>query len=153
MGLLKILEPRLVRLVVSAPAPGISVIQGDLGIGRLVPIQLMGEGIGKLLSCLLAIADARGGTVLIDEIENGFHYAVLPKVWSAIADFAEEYKTQIFATTHSLECIRAAHEAFLQRDEKAFLYHRLDWAKGGVECMTFDREMLSTAMATGLEPR
>jgi len=152
MGPLKILEPRLVRLVVSALGAG-PVIQGDLGIGRLVPIQLMGEGISKLLSYLLAIADAQGGTVLIDEIENGLHYTVLPKVWSAIADFAEEYQTQVFVTTHSLECIHAAHEAFLQRDEKAFLYHRLDRAKDVIKCMTFDREMLSTAMATGLEPR
>jgi hypothetical protein len=150
---LKIIEPRLLRLVVSALGPGIPVIQGDIGIRRLIPIQLMGQGVGKLLSCLLAIADAAHGTVLIDEIENGLHYTVLPQVWGAIADFAERFGTQVFLTTHSRECICAAHEAFLARSDYALLYHRLDRVQGGVQCATLDRDMLATALAAGLEMR
>lgn len=150
---LRILEPRLQRLVVSAIGPGIPIIQGDIGIGRHVPIQLMGEGIGKFLSCLLAVADASHGTVLIDELENGLHYTVLPKVWKAIAEFARRFETQVFVTTHSGECIRAAHDFFVACGSYDFAYHRLDRAAENIACVTFDREMLSTALATGLEPR
>jgi len=149
---LRILEPRLQRLVVSATGPG-PIIQGDIGIGRHLPIQLMGEGMGKFLSCLLAVADASHGTVLIDELENGLHYTVLPKVWKAIAEFARRFETQVFATTHSGECIRAAHDFFVACGSYDFAYHRLDRAAENIACVTFDREMLSTALATGLEPR
>lgn len=150
---LRILEPRLQRLVVSAIGPGFPIIQGDIGIGRLVPIQLMGEGMARLLSYLLAIADAAKGTVLIDEVENGLHYTVLPQVWKAIGVFSRNFETQVFATTHSGECIRAAHEVFAASDRYDFAYHRLARRGEKVGSVTFDREMLSTALATGLEPR
>jgi len=150
---LRILEPRLRRLVVSAWGPGIPVIQGDIDIGRLVPIELMGGGVGKLLSCLLAIAEAQHGTVLLDEIENGLHHSVLPKVWAAIAEFARTFDTQVFATTHSLECIRAAHEAFSAGDKYDFALHRLDRVEDEIRAVTYDREMLDAAIKADMEIR
>lgn len=150
---LRILEPRLRRLVVSAWGPGFPVIQGDVGVRRLVPIELMGGGIGKLLSCLLAIAEAQHGTVLLDEIENGLHHSVLPKVWAAIAEFAGTFDTQVFATTHSLECIHAAHEAFSAGDKYDFALHRLDRVEDEIRAVTYDREMLDAAIKADMEIR
>ena len=43
--------------------------------------------------------------VLIDEIENGFHYEALETLWKAVIEIAKEHKVQIFATTHSWENI------------------------------------------------
>ncbi len=62
---LRLLEPRLKRLAVLVMGD-IPVIHGDIGIGRMIPISLMGEGTGRLLSILLAIANAPGDIVLID---------------------------------------------------------------------------------------
>ena len=64
---------------------GTREIHGDIGLPLLLPIPLMGEGLRRLLSLLLAIANLKDGIVLIDEIENGFHYSVHKKVWQAIA--------------------------------------------------------------------
>ncbi len=51
----------------------------------LLPIPMVGEGMNRLLSIAVAIANTEHGVVLIDEIENGLHYSVMTKVWAAIA--------------------------------------------------------------------
>src|SRR5207248_864978 len=71
---LQMLEPRLQKLsllfVANQP-----MIHGDLkGLGGLLPLSMMGEGMRRLLGILASIASAAGGRVLIDEVENGFHY-------------------------------------------------------------------------------
>ena len=91
MAPLRLLEPRLRRLAVLVTGD-IPVIHGDIGIGRMMPISMMGEGTGRLLSILLAMANAPGGTVLIDEIENGLHHSVLAPVWHALAQAARHAK-------------------------------------------------------------
>jgi AAA15 family ATPase/GTPase len=113
----------------------------------------MGGGVGKLLSCLLAIAEAAHGTVLLDEVENGLHHSVLPKVWAAIAAFARKFDTQVLATTHSLECISAAHEAFSATGEYDLALHRLDRVEDEIRAVTYDQEMLDAAIKADMEIR
>jgi AAA15 family ATPase/GTPase len=102
---------------------------------------------------LLAIVNAPGGTVLIDEIENGLHHSVMLKVWQAIAETARRSETQIFATTHSWECIRAAHEAFTKSGTYDFRLHRLDRLDGKIKAITYDEEALAAAIKAELEVR
>lgn len=154
---LRLLEGRLVSLSL-IPLAGQAVIHGDIGLNRMVPIQMMGEGMRRLLSIVLAIANAAGGTVLIDEIENGLHYSVLEPVWQAIAEAAERSNVQVFATTHSFECIQAAHRAFKARTSgngrhDDFAYHRLDRLNDDVVSHAFDDEMLDAVQASDLEIR
>lgn len=138
---LKIIEPRLKKLTIVVIG-GEPILHGDIGIGRLVPLPVMGEGMCRITSLILRIANAPGGVVLIDEIENGLHYSVLSKVWEAIGKAARDFKTQVFATTHSLECIIAAHEAFSKSEEYDFRLHRLDWINGKIhaseKCMIYE---------------
>jgi AAA15 family ATPase/GTPase len=149
---LRLLEPRLQRLtlLVMDKEP---IIYGDIGMSELVPLPLMGEGIGRLLSIILAIANAKGGTILIDEIENGLHYSVLTDVWKAIADASRRADTQIFATTHSLECIKAAHEAFDSSEKYDFRYHRLERVNDEIRAVTYDQENLAISDEMNLEMR
>jgi AAA15 family ATPase/GTPase len=141
---LRLLEPRLKRLSLLV-VKGEPIIYGDIGMSELVPLPLMGEGIGRLLSIVLAIANAKSGAVLIDEIENGVHYSALVNVWKAIADAARRADVQIFATSHSRECILAAHEAFKNSDNYDFRYHRLDRVKDEIKAFTYDQEALETS--------
>lgn len=149
---LRVIEPRLRRLamVVSAGRP---VLHGDVGIGRLVPLSLMGEGMARLASLVIDIAGSPGGVVLVDEIENGLHHSVLEPVWSAVAGAARKFDTQILATTHSYECIAAAHRAFAKAEPYDFRLHRLERAGEDVRAVTFDRESMETAVEGGLEVR
>lgn len=152
VGILRLIEPRLKSLAVST-SDGPAMIYGDIGIGRRVPMSQMGEGMVRLLSLVLEITNASGGVVLVDEIENGLHYSVMKSVWKAIAAAAHQANTQIFATTHSFECIRAAHEAFLAREEYDFRLHRLDRTKDQIRAVAYDADMLTAAIVSDFEVR
>jgi hypothetical protein len=80
------------------------------GLPRKIPITLASGGMSKLAAILLAFPEQSGGLILVDEIENGFYYQRLPLVWQALFDFAREYDCQVFASTHSDECLGAAAE-------------------------------------------
>ncbi len=149
---LQIIEPRLQNLSL-VPLAGELVIHGDIGLPRLVPVPFMGEGTRRLLSVLLAIANSRSGVVLIDEIDNGLHYSVQKQVWQAIADAARQNNVQVFATTHSWECIREAHAAFSSTAPYDFRLHRLDRVEDHIEAVTYDQGALDAALIAGLEMR
>jgi hypothetical protein len=149
---LRILEPRLKRLSVLVTG-GVPMIHGDIGIDELIPIPLMGEGTGRLLSLLLAINAVSPGYVLVDEIENGLHHSILVDAWRAIAKAARQANTQVFAATHSWECIRAAHEAFASSPSYDFRLHRLDRINGDIVAVTYEQETLATSVEMNLEVR
>ena len=149
---LKLIEPRLKRLAVVVVA-GEPILHGDIGIGHLMPLPMMGGGMVRLASLAVHIGNAPNGVVLVDEIENGLHHSVLPKVWRAIGEMAREFNTQIFATTHSLECVIAAHKAFSESEHYDFRLHRLEHIKEAIRAITYDQETLEAAIESGLEVR
>lgn len=150
--ILRLIEPRLKRLAVAAVS-GTPMLYGDVGMGRMLPLALMGGGMVRLASLALHIGNAPKGIVLVDEVENGLHHSILPRVWRAIGEAAREFDTQVFATTHSLECIVAAHRAFSEMDCYDFRLHRLEKVNGVICAITYDRETLEAALAVGLEVR
>jgi hypothetical protein len=152
LNTMKLLEPRLTRLAVLTTG-GIPMINGDIGLKELVPLPMMGEGMVRLLSILLAIYDSINGIVLIDEVENGLHHKVMVKVWEAIAVAARQAKAQIFATTHSWECAVAAHQALKTLGDYDLLFHRFNMTDGEIKAVTYNQKKLETAISTGLEVR
>ena len=78
----------------------------DIGLNQLLPINMMGDGLRKLISVVLAIYDCKDGVIAIDEIDNGFHYSAMKSLWRAIALVSQETKTQVFATTHNIDFLK-----------------------------------------------
>lgn len=76
-------------------------------INRPVPLNSMGDGVLRVLQLILKVFPAQGGMLLIDEFENGLHYSVQEKVWELLFDLAIGLNIQIFATTHSWDCIES----------------------------------------------
>lgn len=149
---LKFIEPRLDQINI-IPSAGQSLLYGDIGLNKMLPLSLMGDGVRRLASYLLRIANSENGVVLIDEIENGFHYSILPQVWKAIIFASEKFNTQVFATTHSYECIQSAHKAFQDNDDYCFSLHRIEKSDGTVRVMTFEKDTLETAIDNLFEIR
>ena len=152
LKILNLIEPKLKRMTVGITAD-VPMIYGDIGLNRLLPLPIMGEGLVRVCSIVLAIANAPDGVVFIDEIENGVHHSIMEKLWIGIAEAARQFNTQLFATTHSRECIIAAHYAFSQSLVYDFLLHRLDRRNGIIEAKTYDKGTLSAAIQTELEVR
>lgn len=82
---------------------GILLGSGD-GAPR-VPIGRYGEGTRRLLALSLALASAAEGFLLIDEIDTGLHWSIMEDMWNLVVDAARTASIQVFATTHSLDCI------------------------------------------------
>ena len=74
----------------------------------------------------LAMYSTRNGVILIDEVESGVHYSVLEKLWEVIDEFSQEFSVQVFATTHSYECLIAAHKVFSKKEKYDFKLYRLE---------------------------
>ena len=119
----------------------------------MVPLPFMGEGIGRILTILLAIAECGNGMVLIDEFDNGLHYSVLTEAWNAVATFARKQNTQIIATSHSWECVRAAHSCFAKTAHYDFRLYRLESLNTTTSMISYDKNSLDAAIETGVEVR
>ena len=154
LPLLRLLEPRLEELTLIT-INNVPVIHARLkGVQRLTPVQLLGEGLNRVLGFALWISEVSGGILLIDEIENGLHYRVQEEMFSLLLKLAKAFDVQIIATTHSRECINAAHHALNRDGQEELAYYRLDNRVGeGVKAYHFDAEMLETSIEFGMEPR
>lgn len=79
-----------------------------------VPLKSMGEGIVHLLGLAVVLINTKNGLLLIDEIENGIHYSLFPKLWEFVMQTAQENNVQVIAATHSWDCFKGfaqvAHE-------------------------------------------
>lgn len=77
---LRRIEPRLEKLKVNAIG-GKSILHGKLsGLIKTLPINLMGEGVEKVLSIIATVVSGNIHYLLIDEIENGLHYSVMTDI-------------------------------------------------------------------------
>ena len=77
------------------------------GLGEKLPLVLISAGVSKTVSLLIAAAVSRGGVVVVDEIENGLYFGKMELIWASLVELCKENDTQLFATTHSRECLIA----------------------------------------------
>jgi len=143
---MRLIEPRLRRLTAVPSADGPALIYGDVGAGRIIPIALMGSGFSRLLELTLAFAEVSNGSIMVDEIENGLHHSVLTDVWQAVNRLSHTFNVQVFATTHSYECIVAANAAFSELGSNHLHLHRLyrRSPSESVKAITYTKEALDT---------
>jgi hypothetical protein len=106
---LQFLEPQIERIAVAPPA-GRSAARSGFKVklkdsDEPVPIGSLGEGTWRMLGLAIALSRAANGLLLVDEIDTGFHHTVLTDMWKFVAEAAKEFNIQVFATTHSYDCV------------------------------------------------
>ncbi len=150
LNILKTLEPNLKDI--STIAEEIPRMYAQKETGPLLPLSVMGNGMVRLISILCSILEYPNSIVLIDEIENGFHYSFYPFLWKAIAQICKTINTQIFITTHSIECISAAANSRL--NDELLSYIRLDSNDNKlISSYSFSSEELLFAVQHDIEVR
>lgn len=152
---LKIVEDRIEDLSILYIA-GDPIIHAALkGENQLIPLPFMGDGISSLLSMALSITHASGGAVLIDEIENGLHHSVMGEIGTAIAELATECNVQIFATSHSEECVIAMRNgiATAPNSDKSGRLFRLERKNEQIIAVSYTLDELEIAEKHGIEVR
>ena len=149
MDALRVVDPRLQGIEDNASS-GEPMLWVDIGLRELVPLSILGAGMTRVARIFLVVASTPGGVVLVDEIENGLHHSVLPDVWRVVQKAAKQFDVQIFATTHSFECVEAAHQAL---EPDGFRLHRLEVTDGANRCVTLSPTAISGAIRHNLEIR
>jgi hypothetical protein len=122
------------------------------GNSRKMPVPLVSDGVNRLLGICLGIANTRGGTILIDQLEDGFHHKLLPSIWNSIYSLATVYNVQIFVSTHSEECLRAMRPV-LEANEKDFSLLRCSRIDHGCTIDVLPGSYLETALEQDFEVR
>lgn len=108
-----------------------SVYISQSGSSIKLPSTMVSAGVNKFLSLIIGLSSHHGGVALVDEIDNGFYYKTLPEIWSILLRLTKESDAQIFASTHSWECLKAALPA-MHDDADAFALIRT--SKSGFGC-------------------
>lgn len=117
-----------------------------------VSLRTFGDGVNRLFGIILSLVNAEGGVLLVDEIENGLHHSILPEVWRVIFRMAEELNIQVFATTHSWDCVDAFQQAANEHPEVGVLA-RLTAYDGRIIPTLFSENELRIAARDQIEVR
>ncbi|GAB4412914.1 MAG: hypothetical protein OHK0039_19270 [Bacteroidia bacterium] len=154
LSFVRLIEPRIIRLsLLERVGPKRLYAQVE-GVSYPVPIHRFGEGINRLINLVLALLNAEGGMLLIDEIDNGLHHSVIELVWEHLFELSEQYNVQIFATTHNSDCVAAFARTGSQegRAAQARLI-RLFAQNNDIREVDFDIETVLAALKVEVEMR
>lgn len=150
--MLQLIEPRL-EAIETLQTGNEPLLYADVGLREMIPVTQLGQGFNRLLDIYSEIVAAEAKVLLIDEIENGLHHSVLPTVWKGLFHAAEEVDVQIFATTHSWECVLAADEAARAEPSYDLNLIRLDRVDDNIKATIIDQSALDTAKELHWEMR
>jgi AAA15 family ATPase/GTPase len=124
---------------------------------KRLPLKHLGEGISRVFHIILALVNAKDGFLLIDEFENGLHYTVQPKVWELIFKLAKDLNVQVFATTHSWDCVTTFIETAQANETEGRLFNlgrsALKSNENQVIATAYDKDELELITQADLEVR
>ena len=72
-----------------------------------MPLSTYGDGIKKVISLANAIASAKSGILMIDEIETSIHSKYYEDIFAFLFKACQRFDVQLFITTHNKEAIDA----------------------------------------------
>ena len=123
------------------------------GYDRPVPLKSCGDGAARLFGVTLALANSAGGFLLIDEAENGMHWSIEQDFWRMVLRTARENNVQVFATTHSWDCVTGFAKAVNETPEEDGLLLRLDRDGGRIRAVDYTEDQLRVATEQRIEVR
>lgn len=151
---LKIIEPRIQRLGVTMSEIPKKVLVKLHNKSWPVPLNSMGDGMSRILTLTMALVSTEKGVLLVDEIETGLHYEAQLDMWRLVLKTAQDLDVQVFATTHSWDCIAAFKEALQELEDQSIAkLFRLDSKYGKLRAVEYDAEDINIAVEQGIEVR
>ena len=103
VGALQLIDPTIQKV----SPKGENMVVKKEGYNKPIMLGSFGEGIWRLLSLILGLVKSKDGTFIVDEIDMGLHHTIMEKMWDLILRTAEKLNVQVFASTHSNDCIQS----------------------------------------------
>ncbi len=142
------LEDLSIEVVAGAP-----ILHATIkGLDDKLPVTSVSGAINRHISILLGIASRPRSVVLVDEAENGVYFKHHKGAWGALLNFAREFDSQIFTTTHSEEWLEALAEAAGEENEDISLW-RMERSNEGPVIRQFSGATFKAGIETGGELR
>ena len=117
-------------------------------------IREYGEGFIRCLHFVFLILSNESKRICIDEIDTGIHYSKLKSNWKLIFSLCKELDVQLFATTHSKECIEAYVEAAKEVSEENIKLIRLQENKDkSIKAICYKEKYLEYMVESNTEER
>lgn len=104
------------------------------------PLSVMGDGMNRILTLILGLVNCADGVCFIDEIENGIYYRRQPALWEVLTHLVEKLNIQLFATTHSSDCVKSFAEVVSAGNSKLI---RLEKRDKGIKAVDYTAEEVS----------
>jgi hypothetical protein len=153
IDVLRLMDDRITDLF-TIVSGGAAHVYAQLSSGLKIPLRLMGDGMNKLLFIVMSMLAEPNNALLIDEVENGFHHSFHEQVWRVIFGLSAETRCQVFATTHSYECISGAVSSAAENPGGGdLLYVRLGFQDGDIVPHVFPKDLLGYALRSEMEVR
>lgn len=130
----------------------------DIGLSHRLPVNVMGDGMRKLISIILSVYSCKDGVLMIDEVDNGFHYTTMPLLWNVLLTAAKANNTQVFVTSHNIDSLRGLSKVLEEDDNARFrnlvAAHKLvNDADGNLQSFRYDYEAFDYSIKQELEIR
>ncbi|AEI49304.1 AAA family ATPase [Runella slithyformis] len=126
---------------------------------KLIPIEISGDGLRRILSVILSIYGVgKGGIVMIDEVENGLHFSTMPKFWRGLINASQEIGIQLFITTHNEELLQslsatAQENAYKAMQSNIKYYNLKRYVNDEIVAYKYDFEKFDFLISNGNEIR
>ena len=121
---------------------------------EFVPLNFLGDGFKRIFYIILKTISLKGKRIMVDEIEIGVHHSKLKDFWINIFKVCKELDVQLFATTHSKECIEAYVEAAKEVSEENIKLIRLQENKDkSIKAICYKAEYIEYMVESNTEER
>lgn len=151
---LHVIEPSIVRVDIDESDGSAMVRLKDSP--KPLPLKNFGEGMNRLLTVALGLVSAENDMLLIDEVDLGLHHSVQRLLWEIVFQKAKDLNVQVFATTHSSDCVQAFSD-IANKPEYAGMgnYIRLQRSKkdGNIMAVEYEMDALDRSLEFNLETR
>lgn len=114
---------------------------------KYLEITEFGDGVRHLISIVTSLYACEDGYLFIDEIDNGIHYTQLDEIWNIILEVSKKFNVQVFATTHSKECIDSYARVAKKLEDKDTSYIKMSRLNdGSIKAGVRDYDMMQDSL-------
>ena len=128
----------------------------DIGLSKMVPIHILGDGATRILSTLGHLCHPAIKIYLEDELALGLYYRSQPALLKSILLMAKQENKQIFATTHNADILLALKQVLDEEEslrEDAVCFSFLRNKEGNIKAIPYDYEAIRHGIENDLEIR
>ncbi len=120
---------------------------------KFINLSEFGDGIRHFIKIIIVLLSHKDTTIYLDEIENGIHYKNFDKLWGIVLTISKKQNIQVFATTHSKECLESYARVAKKLADEDIALIELGKVDEKIESVVLNYEEIISEIDNGMEVR